>query len=335
MGNRLSFTAQALVRAGFDPGGDSMSLQNLMATLRDGNVDENKLVDGFVQMGAVDVTDQVLLLRSGAGPLACLTRGLARRHQAIPVRVDGHRITVAMLDPSHIAGLEEMSEHTGLVVEPCVCAASILWSALDRFYRNDDAPLMERSSVPLMFDLRPAQFEGVADPRLVAQIAADPIHRRSAQDSLPPQVLSSLLPPARMAVLFLVRGDVAVGWGAQFSRTDVHVDVRDVLIPLTAPGLLGEAKAEQRVAVFSPRATSVTERAMMRFLKHPLPRAAIAVPVIVRGATIAVLYVDRDNGALDAVFVDDARRAGIALAEAMSPFAATGGMFADVSAAAS
>lgn len=150
-----------------------------------------------------------------------------------------------------------------------------------------------------------------------------------ARDSLPPQVLRFLVPPLRTAVLFLVRGSVAVGWDG---RTPTHGRdaIRDVLLPLTAPSTFQRALQWQRVSVGNAADPATVERILWRHLGLPAPSSLAVVPILVGADVHALLYVDRDEGMLDDTLIDQARRVGTTLADGIAPFVANGTLFPSV-----
>lgn len=189
-------------------------------------------------------------------------------------------------------------------------------------------------------DLRPARTP-LLDPMALSMLRAHPPSDLvAARDSLPPQVLRLLVPPLRTCALFLVRKNVAVGWDVKSIRTigvsesgqtidDDGVSterIRDVLLPLSAASVLAEAVNVRRAALGNPRDPTTMERTLFRFLRLPPPRAFAALPVLAGDDVIAVLYIDRD-GPIDDGLVDEVRRAGAALGDALAPLAAMGDLF--------
>jgi hypothetical protein len=206
--------------------------------------------------------------------------------------------------------------------------ANALMEAVDGIDVNlDDEPprrtLLEASSR----DLRPARTP-LIDPRTLDDVARNPPRDLlAARDSLPPQILRLLVPPLRTCALFLVRKNVAVGWDVKTDDDAIStVDIRDVLLPLSAPSVLSEAVVVRRASHGNPRDPTIMERTLFRFLRRPPPRAFSALPVLTGDDVIAVLYLDR-NGPIDDALIDEVRRAGGALGDALAPLAAAGALF--------
>ncbi len=62
----------------------------------------------------------------------------ARRYQAMPIRLEGNSLIVAMKDPRHVFALDDIHLITGKEVIPAVAAESTLVQLINRFYRGDD-----------------------------------------------------------------------------------------------------------------------------------------------------------------------------------------------------
>lgn len=176
-------------------------------------------------------------------------------------------------------------------------------------------------------DLRPARTERLPDDVVAALQQNPPTDLITARDSLPPQVLRLLVPPLRTCALFLVRKNVAVGWDVASADGAVSTGhIRDVLVPLSAHSVLADACAAGLTSLGNARDPTTMERTLFRFLRAPPPRAFAAVPVVAGRDPIAVLYVDRD-GPIDDGLLDDVRRAGAALGDALAPLALAGALF--------
>jgi hypothetical protein len=174
-------------------------------------------------------------------------------------------------------------------------------------------------------DLRPALSPRIDESALSAVRALPIADALAARDSLPPMVLGLLVPPLRCCALFVVRQNIAVGWDARTSTgTIATADVRDVLVPLTAHSVLQQAALTRRVALGNARDPTTMERTLFRFLRLPPPRSFAALPILVGDDVTALLYADRDDGVIDDVLLDEMRRVGSALGDAVAPLAAAG-----------
>lgn len=204
------------------------------------------------------------------------------------------------------------------------------WSAID-----ESAPRISLELHPLR-DRRPAHSplpgSGVIDDRALAELRLSlPGSPLEARDSLPPQVLRLLVPPLRAALLFLVRGAVAVGWDGRAPQVG-RDQIRDVLLPLTAPSTFARALAEGRIVMGNANEPSTTERILWRHAGLAPPASFAVMPIVVGAATQALLYLDVGTGRLDDALMDSARRVGNTLADGLAPFVAAGTLFPSVAA---
>jgi hypothetical protein len=121
--------------------------------------------------------------------------------------------------------------------------------------------------------------------------------------------LSSVVPPLRCCAVFHVRDNIAVGVDVRTAVVDGATPevIRDVLVPLTAPGVLSTAVTSRRVAIGNPRDPTTMERTLFRFLRLSAPRSFCAVPVVRDGQVVAVIYADRDDSNIDALDLDELR----------------------------
>ncbi|HEX8971344.1 GspE/PulE family protein [Oryzihumus sp.] len=67
-----------------------------------------------------------------------LPLGLARRHQMLPITVTDTAVTVAVLDPGDVIGLDDVRAATGLIVRPVVVTRDELTRLLDRYQRQSN-----------------------------------------------------------------------------------------------------------------------------------------------------------------------------------------------------
>ncbi len=403
---------------------------------RSGVVSDAQLCEVFVSLGATDATADLVARRPPPAALGALTRPVAERHRAVPLRVERSRLVVAMLDPSDTDAIEKLSFFCGLAVEPRAARPRALFQALSESYsvpmvtpdggflarhslegrasgapggaagftdppnsgEDDDClpapspdiprrifgapenladphesplaravhtasgegdPVYEEEEQPttLLALRRPRAPDTVKDAThpalddaptvtdtspahapaaLVDDAALEAIRRAlppgsalEARDSLPPQVLRLLVPPLRCAVLFLVRGNVAVGWDGRTPSLG-RDSIRDVLLPLTAPSAFGRAVSNRRVALGDAADPSTIERILWRHLGEEPPTSFAVMPLLVGSRPEALLYVDRSVGRLNDALIDVVRRVGTTLADGLAPFVAAGTLFPPV-----
>jgi hypothetical protein len=105
-----------------------------------------------------------------------LTRGTALAYKAIPVRVDGDRLEVAMTDPTDIEVLDKLEKAVGMTVSPLIAPQSSIRTMIDRCYPEDkddestlsgrQRPVRNMPNDPIFWDIVAEMETGDLDDRL-------------------------------------------------------------------------------------------------------------------------------------------------------------------------
>ncbi|MBX0301793.1 hypothetical protein K2F54_17655 [Cryobacterium sp. 1639] len=69
--------------------------------------------------------------------VALVPVGLCRRHQVLPVLIDGNRLVLAMVDPGNVFAVDDVREAAGMRVTQVVAERTDLLAAIDRYHRAD------------------------------------------------------------------------------------------------------------------------------------------------------------------------------------------------------
>lgn len=69
--------------------------------------------------------------------ISLLPVDLAKKYLAIPIQQDRTRLVIALPDPGDLAGIDDISFRTGLIIRPVVAAESTIVRALQRYYGID------------------------------------------------------------------------------------------------------------------------------------------------------------------------------------------------------
>jgi type IV pilus assembly protein PilB len=77
-------------------------------------------------------------VRVDAFAVTLLPEATARRYQAMPIRLEGEALVVAMKDPRHVFALDDIHLITGREVRPAVATEETLQHLINRFYRSTD-----------------------------------------------------------------------------------------------------------------------------------------------------------------------------------------------------
>ncbi len=67
--------------------------------------------------------------------LASLSFNLVEEYKVVPFKREGQRLHVALLDPSDIAAMDELSQKAGVIIRPYICSESVIHRALSVHYK--------------------------------------------------------------------------------------------------------------------------------------------------------------------------------------------------------
>ncbi len=93
--------------------------------------------------------------------VSLVPEGTARRYTAMPIRLDGDSLIVAMKDPRHVFALDDIRLITGKEIQPAVATEETLTHLLNRFYRSDAD--MDELATALLEEVGSAQQEQEED----------------------------------------------------------------------------------------------------------------------------------------------------------------------------
>lgn len=99
-----------------------------------GCIDEEELARILSEKLRVPYADPGELMEVSPAIVALISAELAEKHQFVPLRLDGRRLSVAMADPSDLAALDEIAFLTGYVIQPMVTPEIRLLAALEKYY---------------------------------------------------------------------------------------------------------------------------------------------------------------------------------------------------------
>ncbi|MDK2816194.1 MAG: type pilus assembly protein PilB [Moorella sp. (in: firmicutes)] len=114
--------------------------------------------------------------------------GLARRYQAIPIRLDGNRLLVAMADPLNLLALDDLRLATGKEIMPAIAAEREIEEALSRFWQKETAASMSEAAAAAALEAPgPGGTEGAPAVRLVNSFIQQAIQMRASDIHIEPQ----------------------------------------------------------------------------------------------------------------------------------------------------
>ncbi len=71
--------------------------------------------------------------------ISLLSAEVAKRYQVIPIRREGRKLVVAMVDPNNLFAIDDLRFSLGMDIEPRVCASSMMNKALSKYYKEAEA----------------------------------------------------------------------------------------------------------------------------------------------------------------------------------------------------
>lgn len=278
-----------------------------------GLLDEDSLARALSRAYAVPFVTRRELLSTPPEVLALLSPEFARRHRALPFRVEGNRLAVALQNPANQSAITEAAFLTGFAVTPYVGAETAIRAAIELHHRVPElvldvmsadeptspiAPEAAAAADPVrtapqappapaaVAPAAPAPAPPAGAPRSLAERFAD-VGTRAEAVTLAVEELAAMLP---RAVVFAVRStDIAA-----LDARGILLPRGGVSIPVGTPGVLAPA-LEHRLQ-FGPVPLDAAAEAFYTRLGVRPPVSALVVPVLVRNRAVLVLYADDPAG---------------------------------------
>lgn len=126
------------------------------------------------------------------------------------------------------------------------------------------------------------------------------IENQRSQVSILNSLLSQAAQFANRAALFVIKGEHAVGWRMQGPEGSISDEnMRDLVLPLTSDTLLSYVARSR--ATWSGEPGSNSEDSSLLEELGASPQWIAAIPLVVRGRTVAVIYADTESPDPDAI----------------------------------
>jgi hypothetical protein len=100
-----------------------------------GFVDEETLGEALAELSGVPYAPPSLFRDLPASLISLLPVKLAEKHDIIPLKLEGRKLHVAMLDPRDLLVLDEVAFITGYTIQPWIAPEFRLYDALERYYQ--------------------------------------------------------------------------------------------------------------------------------------------------------------------------------------------------------
>lgn len=129
------------------------------------------------------------------------------------------------------------------------------------------------------------------------------IEKQQTQTGVLGSLLTGAAPFAERVALFVIRNDQALGWKECEASDPANLEsIRGITLPLSAETLLGRAARTGSAWSGAPGSNSEDELLIGQLGGEPLSVAAL--PLVVRGKVVAVLYADATSTDPDAINMD-------------------------------
>lgn len=158
------------------------------ALLREGYITEQQLIEVLeFQLGVPHINISQYPIEQEA--IQLVPPQLAKRHDAVPIRIDENKLFVAMADPMDYFAMEELRMATGHQIVPAIATKDAIFRAITKYYD------LQESLEEVMDELAPNESieeANIADEdspivRLVNQIIANAVAQRASDVHFDPQ----------------------------------------------------------------------------------------------------------------------------------------------------
>jgi hypothetical protein len=175
--------------------------------------------------------------------ISLLPVDLAKKYLAIPIQKDRTRLVIALPDPEDLAGIDDISFRTGLIIRPVVAAESTIVRALQRYYGVDrvgdyilmpaEESLPEPEKTPIIEeDLSPESWLGgfEQDAMLESWDAKQRAEEQRADARISPQVAEPAPTPSKQLPVVENLDQL----GELFSKVDNREEIADLAMAFFA-----------------------------------------------------------------------------------------------------
>lgn len=263
-----------------------------------GLVAEDRLVDALASIHGVQPVRRAEVLSALPEVVALLSPDFAKRHRAIPFRVDGDDLYLAIQNPADSLAVHEAAFLTGFNVLPFVTLERVLRDALLAFHRLEPARSRPPADpTPTSPPTSPLDSQSVSPDMQARLLGNTPwslrdVAQRLSEATQRDEVLDLLVAEvARFfprAAVFAVRNDEAV---LHRSHGLSIGEGRVVSVSFFEASVLSAAKETPDVH-FGPVAATPANQDFYTLLGGRAPKAALVLPVLVKNRLVCVLYGD-------------------------------------------
>lgn len=292
-------------------------------------ITEDQLLDALSHTLHVPVADKEKLKAITPAVLQLIPEDLARKYQIIPFEASKSRIHLAMIDPTNMEAMDEISFITGRVIKPFVEAEAAMTFLLEKYYgirremrfvsipeeekrrrqeweerkkkkaeqkAAEEQPARQKKETPRSSEAEPAAATFVAEASLIDLTSFEGASRSLSQAGNRDEIAKTLLTFANFrlerAVLFIVKGDQVQAWKAG-GIWKTPEGAEKIHFPLKEPTLIHDV-AESNTPFKGPLSKIEIHKKIIGTLGAPYPKEIVAFPLAIRKRVFSILY--GDNG---------------------------------------
>lgn len=240
--------------------------------------------------------------------LDSIPKELLSKHQIVPLALDGHRITLAMIDPHKLDIVDEVAFQTNMVVQTVVASEVRIVEALERFYgirrearyiavsekvadeqRQITLPAEEKAleldEESELMELTEADME-IYDPFDLTDIN-EPFFSIRNRDEVAQTVIRAGLRFMDDAFVFILKGDQAFGWMSGGSAKPV-VDFGHLAVPVDFQNVLFNIRESRTLERFNGVELFESNQ-WIKELSLKVPKEVLICPLVVKKHMVSAL----------------------------------------------
>lgn len=181
-------TSEQLTQALVDQKQSSQRLGDVLISR--GYIQEEQLIEVLeFQLGIPHV--QISRQQIDPSVLNLIPERLAKTYQVIPLRKEGSKLFVAMIDPLDYYAIDDIRMTTGFLIEPAIATKEEIQRAITRFYDLQESVDEVMQTLPTDLSVNDEDISNEDSPvvRMLNHIIIESVHRKASDIHLDPQEL--------------------------------------------------------------------------------------------------------------------------------------------------
>lgn len=281
-----------------------------------GYISEEELARFLSDKLSVPYVPQEQLLQIPAEVIQLLSRDIALKYGAIPLRLERKRLSLVMADPSDLKAIDEISFITGYTISPMITPEVRLVQALGIYYQTtvdfrfqkvidrieaDQIDYIEPiEEEPFSWEEELTDIEIVEDGGWSDRVRffapselSRSLSRADSREEIADLMMAYMACRFERAAIFLIRNDKAIGWKGVLNKEPL-LEIGEVIITLDEPSVL-KTVADGAGLYLGPLADTQLNRIMLEVMGGGRPKSVLLAPLIISGRVVNILYADSDD----------------------------------------